>query len=162
MLFFCCRIDGSRMSGNIPDFIGNWTKLTRLWVRFIMLFPITLHLDIWQNYRTFNELVAATCKGHRWRVLFLQQYPNWKIWQNCKLRYPLFLCSSSRWKELKNNYIIKIDVFIVQPILFLLPGGYLMSKEQPWGSPICKTWKPCSICEYCTVIQKESGIYFCR
>lgn len=35
---FCSRIDGSSLSGKIPSFIGNWTKLERLWV-YILVHP---------------------------------------------------------------------------------------------------------------------------
>lgn len=32
-MFSCSRIDGNSLSGKIPEFIGNWTQLVRLWVK---------------------------------------------------------------------------------------------------------------------------------
>ena len=34
----CSRIDGNNLSGKIPDWIGNWTKLEKLWVLYFISF----------------------------------------------------------------------------------------------------------------------------
>ena len=42
----CSRIDGNNLSGKIPDWIGNWTKLQKLWVLdFISFIYHFVHLE---------------------------------------------------------------------------------------------------------------------
>lgn len=89
----CSRIDGSNLTGKIPDFIGNWTNLTRLWV---LLDSIKLSSFSFANsivYIFFHYLIhigspAETCRVHQWMDLFLLTSLCWWIWKNCEHLIP--------------------------------------------------------------------------
>lgn len=85
---FCSRIDGSSISGKIPSFLGNWTKLDRLLVyifflrktNFIFYIMLSLFSIFWRNF----ILLIGICREHLWRVQFLPPYLSWNFWPNCE------------------------------------------------------------------------------